>query len=255
MPLPQAQDPATSPLSLIRRSRPEYIRLQPNISTQFNFGSFRNDYLSPDIAASNLRCTKSDGRGHCVVRSEDYGYGHQSTFLNLNDMLVPPPSITQQEFLRNTATCQFLHSAEPVASICGHHRRASSGSREHPGMGSISGWSSGASSACANPYLSPSASPRPGYRLLPDMGGMPVNVSMTAIMHRTPSRMMMTTDMTMDGGMGSMSMDTNSVPVHIAKVNVTAPSTADASQKRRKQPANFVCPVPGCGSTFTRHSI
>lgn len=36
-------------------------------------------------------------------------------------------------------------------------------------------------------------------------------------------------------------------------MNVTTPSTADASQKRRKQPANFQCPVPGCGSTFTRH--
>ncbi|KAH8092677.1 hypothetical protein BXZ70DRAFT_898040 [Cristinia sonorae] len=43
------------------------------------------------------------------------------------------------------------------------------------------------------------------------------------------------------------------VPMNVAKVNVTTPSTADASQKRRKQPANFACPVPGCGSTFTRH--
>jgi len=34
---------------------------------------------------------------------------------------------------------------------------------------------------------------------------------------------------------------------------VTTPSTADASHRRRKQPANFQCPVPGCGSTFTRH--
>ena len=39
----------------------------------------------------------------------------------------------------------------------------------------------------------------------------------------------------------------------VTKVNVTTPSTADASQKRRKQPANFPCPVPGCGSVFTRH--
>lgn len=43
------------------------------------------------------------------------------------------------------------------------------------------------------------------------------------------------------------------VPMTVSKVNVTTPSTADASQKRRKQPANFACPVPGCGSTFTRH--
>ena len=41
--------------------------------------------------------------------------------------------------------------------------------------------------------------------------------------------------------------------IAVSKVNVTTPSTADASQKRRKQPANFACPVPGCGSTFTRH--
>ena len=41
--------------------------------------------------------------------------------------------------------------------------------------------------------------------------------------------------------------------IAVSKVNVTTPSTADASQKRRKQPANFQCPVPGCGSTFTRH--
>ncbi|GJE89950.1 hypothetical protein PsYK624_060640 [Phanerochaete sordida] len=38
----------------------------------------------------------------------------------------------------------------------------------------------------------------------------------------------------------------------------TAPNMADtadgdASQTRRRQPANFACPVPGCGSVFTRH--
>ncbi|GJE89938.1 C2H2-type zinc finger protein [Phanerochaete sordida] len=35
--------------------------------------------------------------------------------------------------------------------------------------------------------------------------------------------------------------------------NTADTTTQDASEKRRKQPANFVCPVPGCGSTFTRH--
>lgn len=233
--------------------------LQPTLSNQFGFSGLNpnfgnNDFLSPDVAAVNLRRVKSDSRGHRAVRSEDFGYGSQSSspFLNPNGMLVPPPSVTQQEFLRNAATRQFLHPAEPVASIRGHHRRASSGSRERPGMGGVTGWSSGGSSARASPYPSPSASPRPGYGPLPDIGGMPMNVSMTA-MHRTPSGTMMTTDMNMNmnGGMGTM--DTTTVPTHIAKVNVTTPSTADASQKRRKQPANFVCPVPGCGSTFTRH--
>ncbi len=38
----------------------------------------------------------------------------------------------------------------------------------------------------------------------------------------------------------------------IAKQNVTTGRTANASIRRRKQEANFVCTVPGCGSTFTR---
>ncbi|KAI9066239.1 hypothetical protein FKP32DRAFT_1566282 [Trametes sanguinea] len=43
------------------------------------------------------------------------------------------------------------------------------------------------------------------------------------------------------------------VPINVTRPHVTTPSTAAASHGRRKQPANFACPVPGCGSTFTRH--
>ncbi|PPQ64207.1 hypothetical protein CVT24_008625 [Panaeolus cyanescens] len=38
----------------------------------------------------------------------------------------------------------------------------------------------------------------------------------------------------------------------VAKQNVTTGRTANASLRRRKQDATFVCTVPGCGSTFTR---
>lgn len=38
----------------------------------------------------------------------------------------------------------------------------------------------------------------------------------------------------------------------VTKQNVTTGRTANASIKRRKQEATFACPVPGCGSTFTR---
>ncbi|GJE89932.1 transcriptional regulator-like protein [Phanerochaete sordida] len=34
---------------------------------------------------------------------------------------------------------------------------------------------------------------------------------------------------------------------------MTAASVTSLSPLRRNQPANFACPVPGCGSTFTRH--
>ncbi|KAK7466117.1 hypothetical protein VKT23_004842 [Stygiomarasmius scandens] len=43
-----------------------------------------------------------------------------------------------------------------------------------------------------------------------------------------------------------------SVPLVVSKQNVTTGRTAKASHNRRKQEATFVCPVPGCGSTFTR---
>lgn len=65
-----------------------------------------------------------------------------------------------------------------------------------------------------------------------DMGGMPMNL--------------------MDHNM-TMTVNATGEHMTVTKINVTTPSTADASRQRRKQPANFQCPVPGCGSTFTRH--
>jgi hypothetical protein len=38
----------------------------------------------------------------------------------------------------------------------------------------------------------------------------------------------------------------------VSKPTVTTGRTANASHKRRKQEATFCCPVPKCGSTFTR---
>ncbi|KAJ7831906.1 hypothetical protein B0H14DRAFT_2314898, partial [Mycena olivaceomarginata] len=38
----------------------------------------------------------------------------------------------------------------------------------------------------------------------------------------------------------------------VSKQNVTTLRTSKASQNRRKQEAMSVCPVPNCGSTFTR---
>jgi hypothetical protein len=73
------------------------------------------------------------------------------------------------------------------------------------------------SSGRPSPYPSPNASPRHLEEMLP--GGM------------------------------NMAMDLPSV----SRPHVTTPATAVASNSRRKSEANFVCPVPGCGSTFTRH--
>lgn len=52
----------------------------------------------------------------------------------------------------------------------------------------------------------------------------------------------------MGGGGGSGGSSVGSV----TKQSVTTKKTAAASQGRRKTAATFVCPIPGCGSTFTR---
>jgi len=41
--------------------------------------------------------------------------------------------------------------------------------------------------------------------------------------------------------------------VGVSRPHVTTPATRSASGNRRKSEAAFKCPVPGCGSTFTRH--
>ncbi|KAJ7285247.1 hypothetical protein C8J57DRAFT_1170543 [Mycena rebaudengoi] len=40
--------------------------------------------------------------------------------------------------------------------------------------------------------------------------------------------------------------------VHVSKQNSTAVRTSKVLHNRRKQEATFICPVPGCGSTFIR---
>lgn len=192
-----------------------------------------NDFLSPDIS---LRRSKSDSNGrpgHRQSRSEDI---RSPTGIS---NLFPPTS--QQEFLNR----QFLlPTAEPVQSIRGHYRRASSGTRSERGA-SVNGgtsWSNGNSpSQRPSPYPSPNASPRVRYDELPNVAlsgrqGLGVVTHGLDDLHTLPLAQV-------QGGVSG---------IPVSKPNVTTGRTANASHKRRKQEATFICPVPGCGSTFTR---
>ncbi|KZP23860.1 hypothetical protein FIBSPDRAFT_858015 [Athelia psychrophila] len=194
-----------------------------------------NNFLSPEsVAAAHLRRSKSDSGsrpGHQrQSRSEDMRHS--------NAMLYPPSSRTQQEFI----TRQFLHPSEVQMPIRtgSHHRRASSGSRMEAGT-----WS-GASSSRPSPYPSPHVSPRYNLEELPDvMGGRQAPM----IQHNIDDMLDMT-----NGGSPLLRMDPRVMEqaAIVSKPNVTTGRTANASRIRRKQDANFECPVPGCGSTFTR---
>lgn len=197
-----------------------------------------SNYLSPDIMAAHLRRSKSDSGsrpGHQrQSRSEDMRHS--------NALLYPPSS--QQDFI----TRQFLHPQEslpmPIRNGPSHHRRASSGSRAEAVGGS---WS-GASSARPSPYPSPHASPRYNIDELPSIGLSGRQPPM--LQHEVQDIHELS-----GGGPPLLRMDPRSLdPVGgiVSKPNVTTGRTANASRIRRKQDANFMCPVPGCGSTFTR---
>jgi hypothetical protein len=207
---------------------PNYPRLdQPQMSHATSYGpgfspGFNVGDMFLDMNAA--RRPRSDaGFGHRrAAKSEDLSQ-YAGTSLNPGltmdhaGLLVPPnhPSLmVPNEQYGRGRTNGFSH-----------HRRASSGSRS-----SISA----ASSARASPYPSPNASPMVNYaELHPDAGGMgKVN-------------------------MEGLNLHEKSSPppamLNVARPHVTTSATQAASATRRTSEATFTCPVPGCGSTFTRH--
>ncbi|KAJ3473390.1 hypothetical protein NLI96_g13026 [Meripilus lineatus] len=206
-------------------------------------------------------------------------------------MFYPPPSASQQDFIARQYLHPTGSIIPSIASR--GHRRSSSGSRERPMMGTWSSGGSSRASPYPSPSASPRPSYGPlPTSPLPDLSvpsivrhsglGLGMSGAMGGEMHHMGGAMGMA-GMGMSGmaagGMNAPGMGVgrttggmgggpytvtngplgmgvtlgDGVPIPVSKVNVTTPSTADASQKRRKQPANFACPVPGCGSTFTRH--
>lgn len=136
------------------------------------------------------------------------------------------------------------------------------GSNGGSNAGSISG------SLRASPYPSPNVSPRGRYNELPPdsldfgllSGSTPGTTYGPHSRNGTPNMppMGLPSLPTMGGpGMGKpmpsvVTVGGTNVPLVVSKPNVTTGRTAKASHNRRKQEATFVCPVPGCGSTFTR---
>ncbi|KAG6820082.1 hypothetical protein H0H93_005511 [Arthromyces matolae] len=133
----------------------------------------------------------------------------------------------------------------------GHYRSASGGSRPRSERGSSAGWDNGldvpsvTGSGRPSPYPSPHASPR--GRILPlERDEYDFTGSLAADSgSQNGDGLGVSSGIALGiGGGGGAS--------GVARLNVTTGRTANASQRRRKQEATFVCPVPGCGSTFTR---
>jgi hypothetical protein len=162
-----------------------------------------------------------------------------------------------------------LHPTETLPSITrGHHRRSSSGSRDRgiPGSSAALGLQSAPGSARASPYPSPSASPSLNYEQLPSIPSVPVSGlgrgrPLSLPPHGAAGLGVPQGGISSLNGMGGMSsmeqgmhdMNNGLSSISVSRQNVTTTATYEASVRRRKTEANFVCPVPNCGSTFTRH--
>ena len=222
-------------------------------------------FLSPDMAAPGLRRARSDG-------------GRPSHRHSKSEGVISYPPSSHSDFIARAAADkqQFLHPTETIPNIFrGHHRRSSSGSRDR-GIGGM-GLHSAPGSSRPSPYPSPKASPLLGYHALPSiptpqslpvspgMGrGRPVSMpAYGASSFGMPPGGIGEIGQQLDAGTDLTDMGppldnsahgiNSSSSVTVSKPNVTTTATAEASERRRKTDANFACPVPGCGSTFTRH--
>lgn len=168
---------------------------------------------------ADLRRGRYDAR-HRPSRSEDY---RSASPFQPPEYLAPSAAYNQT--LSTYGYVGQVRSHDPLgtsmpssAGPARHGRRLSSGSPypdQRPGS---------VSSARPSPYPSPSGSPSHMHQGLPPNG-----------MHE-----------------GDLHSDMNPW-AKVERQQVTTPATAKASEGRRKGEASFVCPVPGCGSTFTRH--
>lgn len=209
--------------------------------------------------------------------------GHQHSHSSGHFLFPPQPG--QMDFL--TPNQQFYNSTGspegPLPSISGgrsmspgrsftsspgHIRRASSGTRSERGA---EAWSGGVPTTQhrISPYPSPHTSPHPrvnelpyddsyasgsggllsveGYGVSQPGYGQGYSLSGTYTPSSTGASAYHTPGQSPSPGPPLPMVDT-AVP----KQTVTTGRTANASHKRRKQEATFVCPIHGCGSTFTR---
>jgi hypothetical protein len=217
---PSSAGPYTSsfpPISHPGSPLPHAHSFGPPVTTQHPNHLMNNDmYLSVD---PTMRRTHSDsGRHRRGAKSEDFS--RSSDFASLNQSLLAPPNHP------SLMVPGDQYRGRPNGLT--HHRRASSGSRSHERGGSISG----GSSVRASPYPSPNASPLMGYsQLQPDVHTVDMNsLNLREGIHGSPQSQ-----------------------INVARPHVTTSATQAASIGRRTSEATFTCPVPGCGSTFTRH--
>ncbi|RXW19608.1 hypothetical protein EST38_g6245 [Candolleomyces aberdarensis] len=209
--------------------------------------------------------------------SNSFHHGHSLSLSASQGQLLFPPDLMPSQpnphlLSTNTLPPSVLRSSSPAR---GHIRRASSGSRAGRGIGAESwaaDYGTAGGSARASPYPSPNASPMPRYSELeldlnqetkyeiPEAApsaGFENDVALSGRMtlsanakHQQAQQNMLDVKGFINTASNLSTIATEATLQQVSKPNVTTLRTANASHKRRKQEASFVCPFPGCGMLF-----
>ena len=213
---------------------------QPDLSNNYTFiGKTSMDlrYISPAMTSDtlpNIPRTGSDGGNPSPDRE--------------GEISNPPSSNSDSTARAVVDKQQFLNPTEIVPDIgLGRHRRRSSGSRDR-GIGGM-GQDSAPGNHRATPYPNLTASPLQGYDDLPPIPIPPGHLESPGM--ELGRQLDTGANLTDTGDKGSLLSDSSVSAVSIP--NIATTHTVEAGERRRKADANFTCPVPGCGSTFTGH--
>ncbi|GLB40533.1 putative zinc finger, C2H2 type [Lyophyllum shimeji] len=234
-------DAGGGPVSRHRGSRSEDFRLTNNVATgDALLGAGASTFLIPPSPHVDL------------LRAQQ----HQqflSPSMRVPELMSLPahPTHSHSHSLSSAQSLSSHHAHAPQSH--GHYRRASSGTRSERGV-SAGSWSDGepVGNTRPMPYFSPNASPRGRHVPLERMPGDEFDFGATLGVGPGLGVETNASSVLIGGGPGPGAQGQEQSMVSVSKPNVTTGRTANASQRRRKQEATFVCPVPGCGSTFTR---
>lgn len=233
---------------------------------------------SEDIRGNVLPPAAQPGHQHSHSSSGPFLFPPQTgqmDFLSPNQQFYANSTGSPDGPLPSISAGRSVSPGRPLVSSPGHIRRASSGTRSERGAETWSGMVP-IGQHRVSPYPSPHTSPRPRVSELPydesmartggidysggsllgvDGLGLPQqqgyvsgygNLSGTYTPSSTGASAYHTPGQSPSPG------PPLTIETPVPKPTVTTGRTANASHKRRKQEASFVCPIPGCGSTFTR---
>ncbi|KAG8885496.1 hypothetical protein FRB97_000820 [Tulasnella sp. 331] len=180
--------------------------------------------------ATSLKRANSDGG-----RSGSHRRGAKSEDLSMLRGLSPGiGGMGEADFVRSVTMADgSLAPIDPRAGVVGPQRRRGSGGghERNSSLGSLRS-TPYSLSARPSPLSSPGASPQHS-----PSGG---TVEALPVPLHDPQQ-------------NQQRQQPSPLDIKVERALVTTPATKTASANRRRAEANFVCPVPNCGSTFTRH--